>query len=82
MEILVIDFSVRILGSFTPPYDVHPKKWKIGCQITGVSAFLYLDDHLVRIISVQVYGRAILRVHSCRRPQRAHTTALAGRDVT
>ena len=38
-------FSALVLGSFMPPYD--GAAWDITCKVTGMSAFLYLDDHLV-----------------------------------
>lgn len=39
-------YSARILGSFMPPYK-DGELWDISCNISGISAFLYLDDHLV-----------------------------------
>jgi hypothetical protein len=39
-------WSAVVLGSFTPPYD-GKTTWTITCDIKGVSAFLYLDDHMV-----------------------------------
>jgi len=45
-------FSALVLGTFMPPYATAadsgmPVRWDLTCSIQGVSAFLYLDDHLV-----------------------------------
>jgi hypothetical protein len=41
-------FSVDILGSIQPPYQLEGESWELHCAATaGLSVFVHVDDHLV-----------------------------------
>jgi hypothetical protein len=41
-------FSVDLLGSIQPPYQLEGESWELHCAATaGLSVFVHVDDHLV-----------------------------------